>query len=550
MDDFTKKLTDYQKEAEERFAQKKAEESGLEYLNLLGYPIDPEALALLDEKKARKANLVPLKKEFKYLEIACLDPESKETKNILEEFEKKDYKIKLFVVSKKSLDYALGFYKFVHKPKGKIVGLIEIKEEDIKNIDKKELSLEEVKEEIEQFKKTKIGILAEIIFAGGILLDASDIHLEPKENEAILRYRLDGLLYEAAALDLAYYHKLLNRIKLLAGMKLNIKDAPQDGRFTIKFKGIDIEIRTSVVPSEYGEMIVLRILNPKAINLTIKDLGFRDDHLKIVKREISRPNGLILNTGPTGSGKTTTLYTFLRHKQNPTIKIITIEDPIEYRLEGIDQTQIDRAAGYTFASGLRSLLRHDPDVILVGEIRDKETAEIAMQSSLTGHLVFSTLHTNDAVGAVPRLIEMGVNPSIVASALSMSIAQRLVRRLCPKCTEFKKPPKEFLKALEKVYKKLPEETLSSLPKIEEIKIGYPKDCKECQQGYKGRIGVFELFVVDEEIEKLINQKPTHAQLFELAVKKGMTTMQEDALIKIALGITSIEEAERVLGKLY
>jgi len=550
MNNWQDKLSEYRKEAEEREAKDRAAKFNLEYINLLGYPINPDALILIKEEEAKKAKLAILDKKGKTLKIACFDPTLKEAKKNIEDLKKQGYKISLYITSLSSLRYGWQFYQLIHKPKEKIIGFIEIEKEKIEKFKKEGVTLENIRKKVESFRNEKIGELAEIIFAGGIMLDASDIHLEPKENKAILRYRLDGLLYETANIDLKIFRRLINRIKLLASMKLNVRDTAQDGRFTIKFDNLEIEIRTSVVPSEYGEMAVLRILNPKSIDLKIEDLGFREDQLKIVKEQLQRPNGLILNTGPTGSGKTTTLYTFLKHKQDPSIKIITIEDPIEYRLKGIDQTQVDRAAGYTFASGLRSLLRHDPDVILVGEIRDKETAEIAMHSSLTGHLVLSTLHTNDAVGSVQRLIDMGINPSVLASALNMTIAQRLVRKLCKHCAEFKKPPKEFLKAVEKVYKKLSGKL--KLPKLEEIKIGFPtkKDCPFCQGGYKGRIGVFELFVVDEEIENLINKKPTHAQLLELAIKKGMTTMKEDALIKIAQGITSIEEAERVVGKLF
>ena len=550
MSGLEEELSQYQREAEEREAQERAARLDLEYLNLLGYPVNPDALALVEKKLAEKAKLLPLEEEGKKIKIACFDPNLPEAKKVISSFEEKGYKVSIFIVSFSSLKYAWEFYKYTRKPEEKITGLLEVSEEIIKEIGGQKTNLKILKEKIENFRDEKIGDLAEIILAGGIILDASDVHLEPKEERAILRYRLDGLLYEIATLNLKIFSRLINRIKLLSGMKLNIRDTAQDGRFTIKFKGVEIEIRASVVPSEYGEMAVLRILNPKSIDLKLEDLGFRKDHLEIIKSQLSRPNGLILNTGPTGSGKTTTLYTFLKYLQSPTIKIITIEDPIEYRLPGIDQTQVNNQAGYTFGNGLRSLLRHDPDVILVGEIRDEETAEIAVHSSLTGHLVISTLHTNDAVGSVQRLIDMKIAPSILASSLSLVIAQRLVRKLCRECAEFREPPREFLQALEKTYKKLPRDL--SLPELEGLKIGHPKTrgCLECQDGYKGRIAVFELFVINEEMEKLISKKPTHAELLELAEKEGMTLMREDALIKVAQGITSIEEAERVVGKLF
>ncbi len=550
MADFKKKLINYQKEAEERMAKERAASLGLEYINLLGQPIDPDAMELVKEEDAKQALLVPIGKTLKYLKIGCFDPNLPKAKKVIENLKLTGYKVKIFIVTKTSLKHFWNFYKYIAKPKKKIIGLIEIEPKDLKDFGLKNLDLKKVAEKIQDFQTNaqKIGDLLKIIMASGVLLEASDVHLEPKQDLAILRYRLDGLLYTTTEIDLKIFNRLINRVKLIAQMKINVKDSPQDGRFTVRFNNTDIEIRASVIPSEYGEMVVLRILDPKTINLKLEDLGLRKDHLKIIKTQLKRPNGLILNTGPTGSGKTTTLYTFLRYKQDPTLKIITVEDPIEYRLEGIDQTQVDRAAGYTFASGLRSILRQDPDVILVGEIRDNETAQIAMHSSLTGHLVFSTLHTNDAVGSVQRLIDMEITPSVLASALSMAIAQRLVRRLCKNSAEFKKPPKEFLNALEKVYKKLPD--TSFLPKIKDVLIGYPKKTESCPLGYKGRIAVFELFVVDGDIERLINKKPSHIELLELAQKHGMTTLQEDALLKVAAGITSIEEAERVVGKLF
>ncbi len=551
MADFRDKLIGYQKEAEERIAKEKAASLGLEYVNLLGKSVDPEAMELVKEENAKEALLVPIGKTLRYLKIGCFDPNLPKTKKIIENLKLTGYKVKIFIVTKTSLKHFWNFYKYIAKPKKKIIGLLEIEEKDLETFGFKNLTLEKIDNKIKNFQQTefkKISTLLEMIMAGGIVMEASDVHLEPKQDFAILRYRLDGLLYKVSQIDLKIFTRLINRIKLIGQMKINVKDSPQDGRFTVRFKEADIEIRASVIPSEYGEMVVLRILDPKTINLKLEDLGLRKDHLEIIKAQLKKPNGLILNTGPTGSGKTTTLYTFLRYKQNPTLKIITVEDPIEYRLKDIDQTQVDRAAGYTFASGLRSILRQDPDVILVGEIRDNETAQIAMHSSLTGHLVFSTLHTNDAAGSVQRLIDMEISPSVLASALSMAIAQRLVRRLCKDSAEFKKPSKEFLKALEKVYKKLPD--TSFLPKLEDVLIGYPKKTESCPLGYKGRLAIFELFVVDGEIERLINKKPSHIELLELAKKHGMTTLQEDALLKIAAGITSIKEAERVVGKLF
>jgi len=269
--------------------------------------------------------------------------------------------------------------------------------------------------------------------AGALSLKASDVHIEPEENSTHLRYRLDGILTKIGEIDTKTYKQLLSRIKLTAGLKLNIKNNAQDGRFSIKVKNSEMEIRTSTMPGTYGESVVLRILNPDSISVSIEKLGIEPRLFKILEEEISKPNGMILNTGPTGSGKTTTLYAFLKRIDSPEIKVITIEDPVEYHIKGITQTQTDVDKGYTFAKGLKSALRQDPDVIMVGEIRDSETAEIAIQSSLTGHLVLSTLHTNTAAGTFPRFVDLGMNPRILGSAINLTMAQRLVRKLCNDC---------------------------------------------------------------------------------------------------------------------
>ena len=329
----------------------------------------------------------------------------------------------------------------------KITGEIKISP-PLLNITQKIKNVSDFKERIGEFLEKSVTELSEVILGGGIHLEASDIHIEPREEQAKIRIRIDGLLQDVINFDLKIYEGLLNRIKLLSGLKLNITDRPQDGRFSILINEVAIEIRTSTLPAEYGETIVLRLLNPKAL-IELEVLGLREDLLEIFEKEIKKPNGMIIVTGPTGSGKTTTLYAFLRKVQKPEIKIITIEDPIEYHLKGISQTQVDPKKGYDFASGLKSIMRQDPDVILVGEIRDLETASIALQSALTGHLVFTTLHTNDAAGTVARLQALGEKPVNIAPAINMAIAQRLIRKVCKKCAEFRKISPEDLKKLKK-----------------------------------------------------------------------------------------------------
>lgn len=447
----------------------------------------------------------------------------------------------------------------------KITGEVLIPSAVMTNLQKEIRSISDFKESIEKLLKREISEILEIILGGAIILEASDIHIEPGEKEAKIRVRIDGILQDVILIDKKIYQNLLSRIKLLAGIKLNINDRPQDGRFSIVGEGIDevfsppkskrvsiinskmIEIRASSLPAEYGESIVLRILSSKSL-INIETLGLREDLLTTLKAEIKKPNGTIIITGPTGSGKTTTLYAFLEKIAKPEIKIITIEDPIEYHLEGISQTQVSPEQGYDFASGLKSIMRQDPDVILVGEIRDLETVQIALQAALTGHLVFTTLHTNDAAGTVARLVSLGANPVNVAPAMNIAVAQRLIRKVCEKCGLFEKiTPKELVK-IKKGLKKIPAKIKIPLLK-EGTKIPKARGCKYCNfTGYRGRTGIFEAFLVDDEMEKFILTSPSITALKERATKKGMVTLKQDGIIKVLMGLTTIEEVERVTGE--
>ena len=419
-----------------------------------------------------------------------------------------------------------------------ITGQIKIPLEKVSLAQKKIKNVLNFKQEIEKFLCQKTTELIEIILAGAFYLDGSDLHIEPKKDEVKLRIRIDGVLHDVLFFDLKIYQALLSRIKLLSGIKLNIADRPQDGRFSILIEKMSVEVRTSSLPAEYGESIVLRILNPKWV-VSMETLGLREDMFKIFKDEVKRPNGMIIVTGPTGCGKTTTLYAFLQKIVNPEIKIITIEDPIEYHLKGVSQSQVDKARGYDFANGLRAIVRQDPDVILVGEIRDLETAQIALQAALTGHLVLSTIHTNDAAGTIARLQALGEKPANIAPAINIVIGQRLVRKVCKKCSTLRKPPPQILNKLKKELKEIPRG----------IKIPQVKGCQYCNfTGYRGRIGIFEAFLVDDEMEKFVLTSPSIAALRERAIKKGMILMRQDGLMKVLAGITTIEEVERVTGE--
>jgi len=426
----------------------------------------------------------------------------------------------------------------------KITGEVRISKTKILEFENEVKNISNYKEKIKEYLNSPITELLEIILIGAINLEASDIHLEPEEEKARIRLRIDGILQDVSFLELKTYQILLSRLKLLAGIKLNIFDKPQDGRFTIQLGEILIEIRASTLPAEYGESVVLRILDPKAL-IELENLGLRKDLLKIVEKEIKRPNGMIIVTGPTGSGKTTTLYAFLKKIKRPEIKIITIEDPIEYHLEGISQTQVNPSKGYDFASGLKSVMRQDPDVILVGEVRDLETVETAIQAALTGHLVLTTLHTNDAAGTVARLTSLGAKTANIGPALNLVIAQRLLRRVCQKCKRLEKVSAE---ELAKFKEELSSLKIKTPPLLKETKIPKAVGCSACNQtGYRRRVGAFEIFLVDDEMKKFILTNPSIAEIKKLAIKKGMITMKQDGLLRVLEGITTLEEVERIIG---
>jgi len=428
----------------------------------------------------------------------------------------------------------------------KLLGSVTISPEVILEVEKEVKSISTFEEKIKKYITGDTTRLLDVILFGAIKLEASDIHIEPQEDNARLRIRLDGILQDVVFFDQNIYRHLLSRLKLLSHLKLNITDKPQDGRFTIAVSDLLIEIRNSSLPAEYGESIVMRILNPKSL-IGLEDLGLRKDLYKIFQKEITKPNGMIIVTGPTGSGKTTTLYAFLKKIQNPEIKIITIEDPIEYHLKGVSQTQVAPEKGYDFSDGLRSIVRQDPDVILVGEIRDLQTAKIALQAALTGHLVLSTLHTNDAAGTIPRLVDLGAESSSIAPALKMAVAQRLVRKVCKKCSTLSKPNSEELAELKRGLKKLPPSI--KLPDLDKLQIARVKEkgCEFCNfTGYKGRQGLFEAFLVDSEMEKFILTNPPVSSIRDLAIKKGMTTMYQSGLIDVVFGETTLEEVKRVV----
>lgn len=544
------------KEAEE-LAQVLANHHKIPYLDLSKTLINTDALRLIPETEARQAGVAAFRLNGKNLSLAITSPERNDVQALIEELKNKNFKLSLYLASELGLETAWEKYTEISKSNRSRAGLIEISSESITEFTEKFKTLKDIENELSKEsllaeKEGGISGILEIIMAGGLVTDASDIHIEPEQNGIRLRYRLDGVLEDVSSFPTKIYTQVISRLKLVSGMKLNIKKSSQDGRFSIVLKNTEIEIRASVIPSAYGESVVMRILNPESINVTFEKLGIEPKLFSIFKREISKPNGLVLLTGPTGSGKTTTLYSFLREVNSTESKIITIEDPIEYHLEGINQTQVNRGQGYTFLSGLRSALRQDPDIIMVGEIRDPETAKIAIQSSLTGHLVFSTLHTNNAQGAIPRLIDLGLNPKIITSALTLSIAQRLLRKLCESCKKERDPEnweKDLIeKVLESVKKKRPELIPDNWSHgVGSNKIYDKVGCEKCHDtGFKGREGIFEAIYMDDAVAAAAITNPNEKEIKISAIPQKILDMRQDGMIKVVKGETTIEEMGRVI----
>ncbi len=535
-------LEEVNRKMQEEEAQAKAGSLGLPYIDLHHFPVDLSVLGLFTEEEAGEMGAVPFYKEVNDLRIATTQPHHPLLRQKIAEFEKKKNKVSLYLVSQKSFLQTLKFYSKVLRPKVQADETVRVeKEEDYVSL------LKNLQPEEEQVKLNASRLL-EIIFGAAMHYKASDIHLEPEEHFLKLRFRVDGALQDILHFKNILHHALTMRIKILSKMKLNVETAAQDGRITFYYLGKPIDVRVSVLPSAYGEEIVMRLLGTGATNLKLKDLGFVGQAKDTVERAIQKPNGMIITTGPTGSGKTTTLYAFLNELNKPGVKIITLEDPVEYKLEGIVQTPIDHTHDFDFAKGLRAILRQDPDIVMVGEIRDQETAETAMQAALTGHMVLSTLHTNDAAGAIPRLLNMGIKPFVAAPALTVAIAQRLVRRLCQNCKKPAKLSPTVMEKIQSLLKSLPASANINLPT--NLVFYHSGGCEQCQHlGYKGRIGIYEVLENTEEVQQLIFAANASMSAFKkLAISQGMITMAQDGLLKALEGITDVEEVFRVAGE--
>ena len=540
------RLRELRAKEEEQLAAMLAGKYGVEYADLTNKSVATDALRLVPEAQARSTEIALFRKINKVVFVGMRAPERADSLEVLKDLEHLGYEPRRFIVSSASLEHAWDRYHDISYATETEAGILTLSNETIQQMLQKLKTLDDVRVEINSHTASKdthrISRVLEIIMAGALSLGASDVHLEPEEAGVRMRYRLDGVLVEVLVFDAPTYALISSRLKLLSGLKLNIKNAAQDGRFSIVVGGKEVEIRTSVLPGSYAETIVMRLLDPTTIALPMEALGFDKYLMDIFNKEIAKPNGMILNTGPTGSGKTTTLYAFLRQVHKPEIKIVTIEDPVEYHLPGIVQTQVSK--DYSFAQGLRSTLRQDPDVIMVGEIRDAEVASTAVHASLTGHLVFSTLHTNDAAGTFPRLIDMGVGAEVLGAAVTTAMAQRLVRKLCPACRQAAPITGKELEKMNRLLRNIPH--TEDLPKNRE-QMWVPKGCEKCGGlGYKGRIAVVEVILMDREIEECVRHTSSERDIWHAAKHQNIRRMAQDGAVKILQGVTSYDELSRVV----
>lgn len=540
----SKKYLEYRQTEEENLIKALSRQHGLTYVNLHGISINPEALVLIDEKEAHQANIVAFEKQNRLVSVALQNPNDPATQQVIARL-KDFWQLSLYMCSKGSLEHAWTRYADQRATVAVKKGVLDIDSDEIIRMAITLRTGDEVRKKVEEVRTLnparRVSAMLEVLFAGGLALDASDIHIEPEATDVRVRYRIDGVLQDIISLPKEDYARAASRLKLLAGLLINKRNEAQDGRFTFDSGEKKIEVRTSVIPGSAGESIVMRLLDPTVASFDMEKLGLNPIMHKVMEEELKRPNGMIITTGPTGSGKTTALYAFLRAVHNPEVKIITIEDPVEYKVEGIVQTQVEE--DYTFAQGLRSILRQDPDIIMVGEIRDRDVAETAVHAAETGHLVFSTLHTNNAPGAFSRLIDLGVDSRMIGSSTNVVLGQRLVRKLCEHCkVERAATPEEKAKIMRVMdgHPQAPDLT-------GDIRIFDAKGCEKCDNtGYKGRQGVFEAIRVDEAVEEAAIRDPREHVILEAATPQGIPTMAEDGMDKVLRGITSLTELERVV----
>lgn len=509
---------------EEELLRALAEQFRLRYVELRESELQPEVLSLVPAELAYRHQVLPLAKEDGTLRVAIANPLNLGALD--------DLRLVTGLRIEPVLARSEDIRRFVEEHYMHRI-IQETASEDLEIIEEEEEALDDLRR---MARETLVIKLVNLLIRQAVQERASDIHIEPFEKHLRIRYRIDGVLHDVPAPAKRLHAAIVSRVKIMADLDIAERRLPQDGRIKIRVMGREIDLRVSIIPTIFGESVVLRILDKSTALLSMEELGFLPDTLAQYERLIQVPYGIILSTGPTGSGKTTTLYAALRKVNSPERKVITIEDPVEYQLEGIMQINVRPKIGLTFAEGLRRILRHDPDVIMVGEIRDRETADIAIHAALTGHLVFSTLHTNDAAGAITRLVDMGVEPFLVTSSLEGVLAQRLVRRICSHCKEpYEVDAGEVAEMLH-----------GEVPASGKVTLYRGRGCEHCRfTGYRGRIGLFELLIVDEAIERLILQHASSTEIRNMAMERGMRTLRQDGWEKARRGLTTVEEVARV-----
>jgi len=539
---FDKKMEEIEISDKEKMAMQKANSLGLPHVDLSQFPVSSEALRAIPEKEAKNKKVVCFYYSIEEIRLGCVEPNEEIEELAYQLAERHHAQIGLYIISDHSLGRVLKLYGTLPKIKP-IKKEINITDEELAKYQESVSTLNSLRD---HFDKTSVTELLVLLIASALKTNASDVHVESEEDGVKVRYRIDGVLHDVAELPREKLKKFISRIKLLASLKINIEDRPQDGRVTLRLSKDTLDVRVSTMPTAHGESVVMRILYGNYQGVNMDDLGIHGGSYAMLMREMERPNGMIITTGPTGSGKTTTLYAILKKLNKEGVKVITLEDPIEIKMKGINQSQVNASKNYTFAKGLRSILRQDPDICMVGEIRDLETADIAIQAALTGHLMLSTIHTNSASGAIPRFLSMGVKPFLLAPALNAIMGQRLVRRICPHCIQEDELDTHQIERVGEIVAKMPEIEKQKLD-LDNLKFYKGAGCEECSGlGYKGRIGIYEIFIMNKEIENIIlSGKVSEYIIEEVAIKNGMITMVQDGILKALDKVTSLDEVFRV-----
>ena len=551
-----KKLSDLEEQHKEEEVKNQAASTGWPYINLKSFPISQDAIKVIKAEQAKALQAVCFLYTNEELRLASTNPDNPQIGQLKKELEDKYHAhLKIYLTSQASLNIALAIYDKIP-----IIEQIEGVNISAENLNSFNENLSDLKTLQTLLNQTNVTEMISLIIAAALKFNASDIHIETEEQAVKVRLRIDGVLQQAATIPAENWHKISSRIKLLAELKLNVTNQPQDGRFTINLSNDKIDVRVSTIPSTYGESIVMRLLRASSVGLQFEALGLRGKAFNDLANEVTKPNGMIITTGPTGSGKTTTLYAILNKLNQVDTKIITLEDPIEYKLPGIVQSQVENSDGdfdnssanpggierknkYTFAKGLRAILRQDPDIVMVGEIRDLETADTAINAALTGHLMLSTLHTNSAAGTIPRLLSMGVQAFLLAPSLNAIIGQRLVRKLCQDCKQETEIDNKTLTLVLNALNSISPQSGAKPDNLSNLKFFSAKGCEKCGHlGYKGRIGLYEILTMNQKIEKIIlSANISEYDIEKIAIEEGMVTMLQDGILKALDGITSLDE---------